>query len=491
MRIISKSSFIRGVKCPKALYLHFFQPASRDETTENQQAVFNIGHDVGHLAQQLFPGGIDASRGEPGEVESALRYTNELIGQGQQVIYEAAFSDGETLCYMDILVKKDEQWYAYEVKASTQLKDYHIMDASFQYYVITRSGMPLSGITLVHINNQYVRRGEIDVRQLFTFVDLTTVTRNNQKEVEMQLRQLQAMVELEKMPEIATGPQCNHPFACDFTGFCYTEEDAILLADVKGIQPGKVQRLHKLGIGKFSDIPSDFPFSDKEWMLAEAEMNKVEFRDHNALKEFLDHLEYPLYFLDFESIMPAVPLYDESRPYQQIPFQYSLDIKETAKSPIVHHEFLGVPPDDPRPAFISDVVKKLGNSGSILVYNQTFEETRLKEIARDFPEFRTVIEAIRDRMIDLMVPFRNRHLYHPDMKGSYSIKQVLPALVPELSYEDLEIHEGGTASLTYQSLYVDSDTESILKKRENLLKYCQLDTLAMVRLLEKIESENP
>jgi hypothetical protein len=140
MRTISKSSFIRGNKCPKSLYLHFFEPKERDETSESQQNIFNIGHNVGFLAQQLFPGGIDASRGEPGEVKAALKYTRELIEQGQQVIYEAAFSDGETLCYMDILVKKDDLWYAYEVKASTGLKDYHIMDASFQYYVITRSG---------------------------------------------------------------------------------------------------------------------------------------------------------------------------------------------------------------------------------------------------------------------------------------------------------------------------------------------------------------
>jgi predicted RecB family nuclease len=157
MRSISKSSFIRGYKCPKALYLHFFQSELRDETSETQQNIFNIGHNVGFLAQQLFPGGIDASRGEPGEVQAALQYTRELIDHGQQVIYEAAFSDGETLCYMDILVKKDNHWYAYEVKASTQLKDYHIMDASFQYYVITRSGLPISGIYLVHLNNQYVR----------------------------------------------------------------------------------------------------------------------------------------------------------------------------------------------------------------------------------------------------------------------------------------------------------------------------------------------
>jgi len=486
MRTISKSSFIRGFKCPKALYLHFFQPEQRDETSETQQSIFNIGHNVGFLAQQLFPGGIDASKGEPGEVQAALQYTRELIDQGQQVIYEAAFSDGETLCYMDSLVKKDNLWYAYEVKASTQLKDYHIMDASFQYYVITRSGLPLAGIYLVHLNNQYVRRGDIDVHQLFTFNDLSGTAEEKQIEIAVKLKQLQEMLEAGTIPVIETGPYCNSPFACDFAGVCHKEEEFYLLSDIQGMNLGKAMSLHTQGIKAFADIPNDFPFSDREWLLAEAEMDQIEIRDSVALDNFKTSLEYPLYYMDFETIMPAVPLYNENRPYQQIPFQYSLDIQEFVGGPIRHFEYLGTPPEDPRPEFISGLIDALGNQGSIVVYNKTFEDCRLKELARDFPEFGLKIENIRERLIDLMVPFRSKHLYHPAMKGSYSIKKVLPALVPELSYNELAIHEGGTASLTYISLYEDEDPESINNKRENLLKYCQLDTLAMVKLIEKI-----
>jgi len=163
-----------------------------------------------------------------------------------------------------------------------------------------------------------------------------------------------------------------------------------------------------------------------------------------------------------------------------------LDVQEFPGGGLVHYEYLGVPPDDPRPGFISDLLSHLGCNGSIIVYNQAFESSRLKEIARDFPEYGSMIEDVLERLVDLMVPFRSRHLYHPAMKGSYSIKKVLPALVPELSYNDLEIHEGGTASLTYLSLYEDGDPVSVGVKRENLLKYCQLDTLAMVKLIEKI-----
>lgn len=486
MRTISKSSFIRGVKCPKALYLHFFQPEERDETSESQQNIFNIGHNVGYLAQQLFPGGIDASRGEPGEVQAALQYTRELIEQGQQVIYEAAFSDGETLCYLDILVKKGDLWYAYEVKASTHLKDYHIMDASFQYYVITRSGLPLAGIYLVHLNNQYIRRGELDVNQLFTFEDLGIIVPEKQAEVSQKLIQLQEMIEDGLMPEIAIGAQCHSPFACDFMGVCHQEKEYYVLSDVQGINGDKALSLHNKGITVFADIPGDFPFSEKEWQLAEAEMEKTEIRDEVALDNFKARLEYPLYFMDFETIMPAVPYYDENRPYQQIPFQYSLHVQEFQGGPIGHHEYLGTPPDDPRPGFISSLLEQLGNKGSIVVFNQTFEECRLKEIARDLPAFADLIDEVRDRLVDLMVPFRKRQLYHPAMKGSYSIKKVLPAFVPELSYYDLEISEGETACLTYNSLYEDSDPVSISTKRDNLLQYCKMDTMAMVKLIEKM-----
>ncbi len=486
MRTISKSSFIRGYKCPKALYLHFYQPEDRDATSASQQNIFNIGHNVGFLAQQLFPGGIDASRGEPGEVQAALQYTRELIEQGQQVIYEAAFSDGETLCYMDILVKRDNQWYAYEIKASTQLKDYHIMDASFQYYVITRSGLALSGMYLVHLNSQYIRRGEINVPQLFTFNDLSATTQAKQTKIAEKLKELQQMLEAGILPDIETGPHCNSPFACDFAGICHKEEEYFLLSDVQGMNQGKAISLRDKGITTFAGIPEDFPFSEKEWLLAEAEMDQVEIRDSAALENFKAVLEYPLFYIDFETVMPAVPLYNENRPYQQIPFQYSLHIQESAGDPVSHYEYLGVPPADPRPEFISGLIDSLGEKGSIIVYNQTFEECRLKEIARDFPKYALRIEAIRNRLVDLMVPFRSKQLYHPAMKGSYSIKNVLPALVPELSYNDLEIHEGGTASLTYMSLYEDTEPTSVSTKRENLLKYCQLDTLAMVKLIEKL-----
>ena len=441
--MISKSSFIRGMQCHKSLWLHLNDPEDRDETSESQQQIFETGYMVGFLAQQLFPGGVDASRDEHEKVQEAVAYTAALIDNGQSVIYEAAFSDGETLCYMDILVKESDGWAAYEVKASTQVKEYQINDVAFQYYVITRAGLPLKRVSLVHINNQYVRHGELDLQQLFTIELMITRILPMQKDIPGKLLLLQEMLKAGVMPDVTMGSQCNKPFPCDFLEFC--RQSCV-------VEEG------------------------------EGEARKAN-RDQDALDDFLDDLAYPLYYMDFETIQFAVPRYDESRPYQQIPFQYSLHVQQTKDGPVEHYEFLGTPPADPRPEFIQSLLARIGEIGSIIVWNQAFENTRLREIARDFPEYAAGIDCLLARVADLMVPFRRKHLYTPDMNDSYSLKAVLPALVTDLSYLDLEIQEGGTASLIYESLYQNNDPEQVMLKRANLLAYCKMDTLSLVRIL--------
>ena len=441
--MISKSSFIRGMQCHKSLWLHLNDPEDRDETSESQQQIFETGYMVGFLAQQLFPGGVDASRDEHEKVQEAVAYTAALIDNGQSVIYEAAFSDGETLCYMDILVKESDGWAAYEVKASTQVKEYQINDVAFQYYVITRAGLPLKRVSLVHINNQYVRHGELDLQQLFTIELMITRILPMQKDIPVKLLLLQEMLKAGVMPDVTMGSQCNKPFPCDFLEFC--RQSCV-------VEEG------------------------------EGEARKAN-RDQYALDDFLDDLEYPLYYMDFETIQFAVPRYDESRPYQQIPFQYSLHVQQIKDGPVEHYEFLGIPPADPRPEFIQSLLARIGEIGSIIVWNQAFENTRLREIARDFPEYAAGIDCLLARVADLMVPFRRKHLYTPDMNDSYSLKAVLPALVTDLSYSDLEIQEGGTASIIYESLYQENDPEQVRLNRENLLAYCKMDTLSLVRIL--------
>lgn len=481
---LSKSNYLKGIQCEKALYLHLNHPELKAELTEEQEARFEAGHQTGKLAQDLFPGGVDASRGDFQNVSASVAYTSELIQSGQKVIYEAAFMYNERFCYLDILVKDQEGWKAYEVKGSTSVKDYHYHDGAFQYYVITNSGLPLTDFSIVHLNNQYVRQGPLEVNRLFTIESLAEVVSSMQSDVEQNSGLLLKMMAGDLMPTIDIGTHCHDPFTCDFCDRCWQHVPEYSVFNIARLKAEKKFDLYRSGYLEFKDIPKDYPLNEKQWFQIDSELNGTVTRDQAALNRFKVGLVYPLYFLDFETFQLPIPLYDNTRPYQQLTFQYSLHIQEYPNGPVAHHEYLGSPPEDPRPGLIKKLINDLGDTGSIVVYNSGFETGRLRELARDFPEYETAIEEVLTRIVDLMDPFRSKHLYTPDMQGSYSIKKVLPALVPQMTYNDLDVQEGGMASLTYASLYEDKDESSRNAKREGLLEYCKMDTLAMVEILK-------
>jgi hypothetical protein len=387
---------------------------------------------------------------------------------------------------MDILVNNDGRWQAYEVKASTSPKEYHYTDISFQYYVIRASGLDLAEISLMHLNTKYVRRGELDAKQLFTTINLTSFAREKQQDVKQNLQALQQMLAQNIVPPIETGPQCTHPYTCDFYGFCHQDEVTDIFSGLKSVKRSKIELLREAEVSSLDEIPPSIRFTNKEWIILQGLFKDEVNRNRPALEAFVRQLQYPLYFIDFESMQLPVPRYDESRSYQQLTFQYSLHIVNSSGEAPIHQEYLGTPPDDPRPQFIINMLDQLGTSGSILIYNSAFEPPRVRELARDFPAYAKQLHDLLSRFVDLMVPFRSLHLYTPAMRGSYSIKAVLPALVPHLSYAALGIQDGGTASLTYLSLYNDSDPMLIQQKRKDLLEYCKLDSLAMVELLKQI-----
>ncbi|MDZ7740211.1 MAG: DUF2779 domain-containing protein [Bacteroidota bacterium] len=435
----------------------------------------------------MFPGGIDASDGEPFEVERSVLKTQELIRNGQKVIYEAAFKYDGVLCYMDILVK-DDGWKAYEVKGSTNLKNYHIDDASLQYYVITHSGLQLEDISIACLNNKYVRQGKIEPEQLFKIESVLEKVKKKQREVEANIAVFRKMLKSPEIPAIDIGPYCSDPYDCDFKGHCWKHIPENTVFDISRLSGKKKFAFYNSGILSFEDlVKAKASLNPQQWMQIEASMNGTITQDKKALKSFCDQLSYPLYFMDFETFQPAVPLYDNSRPYQQIPFQYSMHLQKQPGGEIEHAEFLSDGEGDPREAFIESLIFDAGDQGAILVYNQTFEVRILNELARDFPVYKDPIEKIKPRIVDLMRPFRQKHYYSPDMHGSYSIKKVLPALVPELKYDDLEISEGGAASRGFEELKALEEGAEKEELRQNLLEYCKMDTWAMVKILEKIK----
>ena len=474
-----------GCQCPKRLFLHKRRPELRNEEDEQQQSIFSSGTTVGQLAKQFFPGGQDATPPDSFSYQMSVETTKRLIKQGESIIYEAAFQYEGVLCALDILVKKGNAWHAFEVKSTTSVKSQHIQDAALQYYVVTHCGIPLEDISTVYLNNQYVRQGALDVQQLFATQSILEDVLEQQVDIIDKVQELKALITQPNEPVVDIGQHCFDPYGCDFTDHCWShvpKQDSIF--DL----PGKYAwRLYANGHRLLLDIPEDFEMTAKPAMQLKHYRSGEVHIAPDAIREFLEPLTYPLYFFDFETIMPAIPEFDGSRPYQQIPFQYSLHIQRSPGSELEHYEFLGDGINDPREDLTHAMIRYLGNTGNIICYNMSFERSRIKELANLFAHYESELLAINERVVDLMVPFAKRWYYHPNFKGSYSIKVVLPVLIPELRYSDLVIKEGGKASLVYSQLK-GMDADIATQQLHHLLEYCKMDTLAMVRILDFIKA---
>ena len=480
---LSKSQYIRGLQCHKSLWLLKNRPELRAAPDASLQARFDAGTDVGLLAQQLFPGGtaLEYSSG----VAQNISMTQELIASGSQTIYEATFRYDNVLAMVDILHRGKSGWELYEVKSSTETKDIFIKDTGIQYYVSAGAGINITRVFLVHLNNGYTRIGELDLHQLFTLDDITEQTEHRQPDIPQQLAGMRRTLEGSE-PGIDIGPYCSDPYECDFRSYCWKHIPGCSIFDIANLHTKRKFALYFGGALHMGDIPPDFSLSDAMQIQVEAELTGRDFINIPKIREFLAPVAEPVGFLDFETFMEPVPSFDYQRPYQQIPFQYSLHI--LADKTLTHHEFLGEPGRDPRRPFIEKLLADARPCRTILVYNQAFEIARLQETASSFPEFGADIEALITRIVDLMSPFRNRDYYVKAMCGSHSIKSVLPALVPELSYDTLAIADGETAMLCYARLAAITDAAAKENIRHDLLEYCRLDTFAMVRIWEKLVS---
>jgi len=487
--LLSKSSYIKGLQCEKHLYLYKYHYDEMDELSEMRKAIFKRGTNVGELAQTLFPGGEVAASGSPQNYDEALKKTDELIRNGKEVIYEAAFQFDQVLAIADIIVKEKDGWKIYEVKSSTSVSETYLNDAALQYYVISNLGMKIKDFSIVYINNQYIRKGELDLEEFFIKESVLNLILPLQKKVKENIDKFKKVISQRNVPMIDIGEHCHSPYTCGFFNYCRKHIPADSIFDFSGMHLNKKYELYKNGIIKMEDVPDDFSLNKNNKIQLDVYKSGRSVIDRAAIKDFLDDLHYPLYFMDFESFQPAVPLFDNSKPYQQIPFQYSVHLKESKDSKLKHFEFIAETGIDPRIKFIEGLLRDTNhNGGDIITYNKSFEITRLKEIARDFPRYKEDIAKQILRIKDLMIPFQKKYYYAPGMKGSYSIKAVLPSLLPELSYEELVINEGGLASIAYESLQTETDLMKIAEIKEQLFIYCKLDTFAMVEILQKLES---
>lgn len=482
---ISKSQYIKGLQCPKALWLYRHRKDLAPEITPEKQALFDTGHEVGELAMQYFGEGVEVTN-EYWDVKGAVEVTEQLVKDGQDLIFEATAIHPIDGCYarIDILkrVEGSDEWDLIEVKSSTSVKDYHLDDMAFQYHVFYGAGYKIRKCFMMVIDNSYVRDGDIDPQTLFRLEDISGEVFARQSEVESVAGQLGYVLERKKEPDVSIGARCFAPFECDYRDHCWKHVPDYSVYNVfQKPKAEEISKKHGVGLEK---LPDDLRPGGVKALDVESYLDDKTIIDQDNIKGFLDQLQYPLYFLDYETVNEAIPLFDETRPYQQIPFQFSVHIQEAPGCELTHHEYLHKEQSDPREYFVERLVDLCGQNGSVIVYNQAFEIARNNELAAEFPEHATAIEGINARIIDLLVPFKKRWLYKPEQKSSASIKAVLPAFT-DLSYDGLEIANGSDAMLQYGSfLKGELSSDDLPALWSALTEYCKQDTYAMKILLD-------
>ena len=485
---LSKSLYIHGLQCEKSLWLKKKMPEVLQAPDDGAQAVFDTGTSVGELACELFSGGERIEY--TGDFGSQMAKTKELMEHGTKVVYEATFCFDGILVMVDILCVGDDGLVINEVKSSTSVKEVYIDDAAIQYYVISSLGYKVSAVNIIHIDNSYVRGEKLELEKFFHAEDVTEQVKQKQADIPQNLSKFDEILSKDTEPEVDIGPHCSNPYTCDAWEYCWREQRGIpeySIFDISGLRSKKKFELYKIGIVKFEDIKELDKFNASQQIQIRSELSKEQIIDKEAIKEFLETLNYPLYYLDFETFQQAVPEFVGLSPYEQIPFQFSIH-KDDGKGNLEHFEFLAEVGADPRYELALNLIKFIPQDACVLAYNMSFEKRVIRRLAEIYPQISNELMAIHGNIKDLMVPFASKSYYHPKMQGSYSIKYVLPALVPEFesAYKDLNlIHHGGEAMQAYETMaYMPAKERDAYKKA--LLAYCKLDTLAMVKVLEKL-----
>jgi len=484
--VFSKSRYLEGLQCPKLLWKRCNAKDEFPPLDESTRAIFEQGNRVTELARTLFPGGIEIEGVT--DYDAIIRRTQDLLPQ-RVSLFEPAIRVASLFARPDILCpNKDGAWDIFEVKSSTKVKDVNLNDVAFQTVCFEKSGISIRRVHLVLINNAYVRHGKIDPKALFVISDVTELIRPLCKQVEANIELMLKVREQKTCPEVKIGLQCSTPYDCPLEDLCWKHipEDSPFIYN--RIRKDKALGFINEGFLKGADVPAVRLNTASHQIIRASHVAKKVHVEPKALNGFLKKLEFPLYFMDFETINPAIPVYESTRPYEQIPFQFSLHILEDWSKKPVHHAFLAENREDPRPEFLKKLQSLITPKGSIVAFNMKFEAGCLKNAAEVYPEYSEWVKEIEPRFVDLLVPFRRFDYYDPKQLGSCSIKALYPALVGK-SYDGMAISGGEQASKEYVRV---TFTDGVLEKEkreiyDGLLEYCKLDTQAMIDVLKVLK----
>lgn len=481
-RLLSKTKYMNGLQCLKYLWLVCNDPSKIPEVAATTQHIFDQGHLVGELAKQLYPEGINIPHDN---FILNLNRTKESLKE-RKPLFEAGFMVDGIFARTDILNPiGTDAWDIIEVKSSTSIKEENIQDVTFQKYCLEKSGLNIRKCFLAFINNQYVKSGDIDPTGYFTIQEITDEVGAAGEGIQDRIQSMFEAIASNECPEMPVGSYCKSPYDCPVT-VCWEElPENNIFSLYRGSK--KCFDLFYAGVRHLGEIPDDYKLNASQKIQKSCDISGKPYINKAAIKDFLTTIKSPIHYLDFETINPAVPLFDGTRPYQKIPFQFSLHITGDDGN-TKHNGYLAEGTGDPRPAFLAELKNYIKSTGSIITYNQSFEEGILHELATAFPEYNDWVNEVCNRMVDLLEPFRNFHYYHPNQNGSASIKSVLPAITGK-GYDGLPIADGEAASRSFLDVTFGNVPEKERKRvRENLEQYCGLDTEGMVWIVEKLQS---
>ena len=487
---LSKSRFQSGLQCLKRLYLESYHVELADPVGEGLQARFDVGTAVGELARQRWRGGRLIEQ-PYNEHDQAVATTQALMAAtAPPPLFEAAFTYQDIRVRVDILVPNDGGGFdLIEVKSTGSVKDQHVTDAAIQTYVVEGCGVAVDRALLMHLNKEYIYRGgDYDLEQIFTFEDVTDGVRECLAEdIPRELPPMWEVLRQDGPPEVDTGPHCTRPYRCSFFLHCHRDEPEHPTRELPRLTDSMWLQLKTSGIRDIAAIPPDFPqLNALQRRVCESVVSGRPFIAQ-GLGPKLRSIAFPASFLDFETVMPTVPIYAGTRPFQVFPFQWSLHVRD-AQGNLEHREFLNPDGADPREKFASSLLDALPAEGDILAYSG-YEERILRGLTEAFPAHRNGLLALVGRIVDLLALVRDGY-YHPEFHGSFSLKSVLPALVPEFGYGDLQVRDGQDATVAYLRMVApETPDDERAELRESLLGYCRRDTEAMIRVYDALLSE--
>jgi hypothetical protein len=478
---LTKSRYAAGLQCLRRLWLHVHEPADREEPTLG--SVEEIGLEIGRMARRLFPGGVLVEEA-PWEHSKAVTRTATLMAdRSVPAIFEAAFEHAGVRVRVDVLERLPRgYWGMREVKSGGEVKEHHYDDVAIQVHVLRSAGVRLSSIEVFHVNKTYVRgQNDISWLKFFCRVDVKTEAKRRLAGIEKRLKKQLGCLSRTRAPNVEPDAHCHSPYSCEYWEHCTASKPTDWVFYMPHLSAVRRAQLKALGVESISAIPNDFHLSPRQTIIRDVTRSRKP-RVGSDLPERLHGFGPPAFYLDFEAFFPAVPLYPGTRPYQTIPFQWSLHHVDSCGA-VTHQEFLGGAHSDPRRSFAETLLASLrGTKLPVIVYS-SYEQARLTELAAAFPDLKRPIAAIVRRLADLL-PVVRGGLYYPGFEFSNSIKTVAPALCPDVTYDDLDqVADGAAASTAFWLMASGrADAETSVRLRRSLQQYCHRDTWAMMRL---------